>query len=39
VLAAEKKDETVSGGISVDGAYFGGGYVKPSNYKENRRDR
>lgn len=37
-LAAEKKGETVSGTVSVDGAYFGG-YVKPSNYKENRRDR
>lgn len=37
-LAAEKIDETVSGEVAVDGAYFGG-YVKPSNYKENRRDR
>jgi transposase-like protein len=37
-LAAEKQGETVSGSVSVDGAYFGG-YVKPSNYKENRRDR
>ena len=24
--------------MAVDGAYFGG-YVKPSNYKESRRDR
>jgi transposase-like protein len=30
--------EVVSGVVEVDGAYFGG-YVKPSNYKENRRDR
>ncbi len=36
-LAAEKAGETVSDTVSVDGAYFGG-YVKPSNYKENRRD-
>ena len=28
----------LSGEIEVDGAYFGG-YVKPRNYKENRRDR
>ena len=32
------QDETVSGEVEIDGAYFGG-YVKPSNYKENRRDR
>jgi transposase-like protein len=37
-LAAEAQDETVSGEVEVDGAYFGG-HVKPSNYKENRRDR
>ncbi|QXX75354.1 hypothetical protein MHY1_02173 [Methylovirgula sp. HY1] len=37
-LADEMKGETVSGTVEVDGAYFGG-YVKPSNYKENRRDR
>ena len=37
-LAAEAKDETVSGVVSVDGAYFGG-YVKPANHKENRVDR
>ena len=35
---AGEQGETVSGTVSVDGAYFGG-YVKPSNYKENRRDR
>jgi transposase-like protein len=28
----------LSGQVEVDGAYFGG-YVKPRNYKENRRDR
>jgi len=37
-LAAEKQGETVSGTVAVDGAYFGG-YVKPANYRENRRDR
>ena len=35
---AGEQGETVSGTVSVDGAYFGG-YAKPSNYKENRRDR
>lgn len=33
-----KLDRTVEGEIEIDGAYFGG-YVKPANYKENRRDR
>jgi len=28
----------LSGVVEIDGAYFGG-YVKPRNYKENRRDR
>jgi transposase-like protein len=37
-LAAEAKDETVSGTVEVDGAYFGG-HIRPTNYKENRRDR
>ena len=37
-LAAEKANATVSGEVAVDGAYFGG-YVKPANYRENRRDR
>jgi transposase-like protein len=37
-MAAEANQETVSGTVEIDGAYFGG-YVKPSNYKENRRDR
>lgn len=31
-------DRTVQGEVEIDGAYFGG-YVKPANYKENRRDR
>lgn len=37
-LADEMKDRKVSGAVEIDGAYFGG-YVKPANYKENRRDR
>src|SRR5260370_14323745 len=37
-LAAEKADATVAGEVTVDGAFFGG-YVKPTNYAENRRDR
>ena len=37
-LAAKAQDETVSGEVEVDGAYFGG-HVKPANYRENRRDR
>jgi transposase-like protein len=37
-MTAETNQETVSGTVEIDGAYFGG-YVKPSNYKENRRDR
>jgi transposase-like protein len=31
-------DKKVSGDVEIDGAYFGG-YVKPANNKENRRDR
>jgi hypothetical protein len=34
-LADEKKEETVSGEVEIDGAYF----VKPANWTENRRDR
>ena len=30
--------EKLSGSVEIDGGYFGG-YVKPANYKENRRDR
>jgi ribosomal protein L37AE/L43A len=37
-MASESADHTASGEIEVDGAFFGG-YVKPANYKENRRDR
>jgi transposase-like protein len=37
-LADQAKDETLSGEVEIDGAYFGG-YVKPANWKENRRDR
>ncbi len=37
-LASEMKDRKVSGDVEIDGAYFGG-YVKPANNRENRRDR
>lgn len=37
-MASEVQDEEIGGEVEVDGAYFGG-YVKPANYKENRRDR
>jgi transposase-like protein len=37
-LAAEKTNATVSGDVSVDGAYFGG-HVRPANHAENRVDR
>lgn len=37
-IAAETKDAKVSGEVEVDTAYFGG-YVKPTNYAENRKDR
>jgi transposase-like protein len=37
-MAADVQDEVMSGEVEVDGAYLGG-YVKPANYKENRRDR
>jgi transposase-like protein len=38
VMAAEQEKAKFSGSIEIDSAYFGG-YVKPANYKENRRDR
>lgn len=38
VMAAAVHAEEISGVVEVDGGYFGG-YVKPANYKENRRDR
>lgn len=37
-MGAQRKDHQVSGEVEIDGAYFGG-YVKPRNHKENRRDR
>ena len=40
-MASELKGRTVGGvgrTVEVDGAYFGG-YVKPANHRENRRDR
>ena len=37
-LAAEQATSTIEAEAAVDGAYFGG-YVKPANRRENRRDR
>lgn len=37
-LADTDKGNTVSGEVEIDGCYVGG-YIKPANYKENRRDR
>lgn len=37
-VAAETRGRNVSGEVEIDGGYFGG-YVKPANYKANRRDR
>ena len=37
-LGADVQKIKLTGEVEVDGAYFGG-YVKPSNWKENRRDR
>lgn len=37
-LASESAGATAAGEVEIDGAYFGG-YVKPTNWKENRRDR
>lgn len=37
-MAREDEGRVLSGEVEVDGAYFGG-YVKPANEKENRRDR
>ncbi len=36
-LGAENKTRTVSGDVEIDGAYFGG-YVKPENHKDDRKD-
>lgn len=37
-MAAEVAKTEPTGVVEVDGAYFGG-YIKPTNWKENRRDR
>ena len=40
-MASEMRGRTIGGegkSASIDGAYFGG-YVKPANHRENRRDR
>jgi hypothetical protein len=37
-MAAEIKGAVLDGTVEVDGAYVGG-YVKPANLKQNRRDR
>ena len=37
-LGSQTKNAKVIGEVEIDGAYFGG-YVKPANHKENRRDR
>jgi transposase-like protein len=37
-VGAETDGQQASGQVEIDGGYFGG-YVKPANLKENRRDR
>ena len=37
-MGSEDRNATVSGHVEIDGMYAGG-YVKPANYKEHRRDR
>jgi transposase-like protein len=37
-MAREDAGQILDGVVEVDGAYFGG-YVKPANYKEGRKDR
>jgi transposase-like protein len=37
-IGAETNGQQASGQVEIDGGYFGG-YVKPANMKENRRDR
>lgn len=37
-LAAEIANETVSGEVEIDGAYFGG-HIRPANFKADRVDR
>lgn len=36
-MAAEQREAELSGVVEIDGAYFGG-YVKPENRKEDRKD-
>jgi transposase-like protein len=37
-MGADQDKGVAKGEVEIDGAYFGG-YVKPANHKENRRDR
>jgi transposase-like protein len=37
-MTAKQEKAEISGVLEIDGAYFGG-YVKPANYKSERRDR
>ena len=37
-MAREDATQTLEGEVEVDGAYFGG-YVKPANKREDRKDR
>lgn len=37
-MALEQADRQLNGTVEIDGAYFGG-YVKPENRKEDRKDR
>jgi len=37
-MAAEQMDGELNGIVEIDGAYFGG-YVKPENHKDDRKDR
>jgi len=37
-MAAEHEAAVIDGEVSVDGAYFGG-YIKPANRREDRKDR
>lgn len=37
-MAQEQGNDQLEGEVEVDGAYFGG-YIKPANQRENRRDR
>jgi hypothetical protein len=37
-IANGTENEKASGHVEIDGGYFGG-YVKPANFKQNRKDR